>query len=73
MGEVKPKPCPFCGSPDVDSCPEGERKDGRAWFAYYVTCNNCGCNGPFINTGGRNGVAKAARDASIDLWNWRVK
>lgn len=73
MGEVKPKPCPFCGSSDVDSCPEGERKDGRAWFAYYVTCNNCGCNGPLINTDDRNGVAKAARDASIDLWNWRAK
>lgn len=73
MGEIKPKPRPFCGSLDVESCPGGNRKDGRAWFAYYVACSNCGCNGPLVNTSGRNGVAEAARDASIDLWNWRAK
>lgn len=40
MDEIKLKPCPFCGSPDVDSCPGGEREDGRPWFVYYIHCNN---------------------------------
>ena len=72
MSEVKPKPCPFCGSADVESCPFGERSDGEAYFVYYVACNNCGCNGPYVNTSGHNVTGKAARDASIDLWNWRA-
>lgn len=28
MSEIKPKPYPFCGSQDVESCPEGERVAG---------------------------------------------
>ena len=72
MDEIKPKPCPFCGSTDVESCPGGERSGGRAWLAYYVACNVCGCTGPIIKTRGRAGDAKAARDASINLWNWRA-
>ena len=73
MNEIKLKPCPFCGSTDVEACPEGERRDGRAWLAYYVACNNCGCNGPIIQTH-RSIVSgpDAARNASLDLWNWRA-
>lgn len=67
------KPCPFCGSPDVESCPEGERRDGRPWFVYYVHCNICDCDGPYVGTDGRNASPGAARDASIDLWNRRVE
>ena len=37
MSEIKPKPCPFCGSSDVESCPEGERDDGKPWFVYTFT------------------------------------
>lgn len=29
MSEIKPKPCPFCGSTNVESCPLGERPDGK--------------------------------------------
>lgn len=72
MSEIKPKPCPFCGSTDVESCPGGERSGGRAWLAYYVACNACGCTGPIIKTRGRAGDAKAARGAAINLWNWRA-
>lgn len=67
------KPCPFCGSSDVESCPEGERAGGRPWYVYYVHCNNCMCDGPIIDTSGHNVTHDAARQASIDLWNWRVK
>ena len=67
------KPYPFCGSQDVESYPEGGRSGGRAWSVYYATCNACGCTGPIIKTRGRVGDAKAARDASINLWNWRKK
>lgn len=72
MEGLKLKPCPFCGSSDVESCPEGERGDGRPWFAYYAHCNNCDCDGPLVNTNGRDASPEAARGASIDLWNWRV-
>lgn len=71
--KIKLKPCPFCGSSDVDACPEGERADGKPWYVYYVYCNNCRCEGPLINTNGCNVTHDAARKASIDLWNWRVK
>lgn len=73
MDEIKPKPCPFCGSTDVESCPLGERPDGKTHLVYYVACNNCGSNGPLIQTC-RSVVPSpdAARSASIDLWNWRA-
>lgn len=54
MSEIEPKPCPFCGSSDVDICQEGERADGRPWYVYYVHCNNCVCNGPLIDTSGHD-------------------
>lgn len=73
MSEIKLKPCPFCGSQDVESYPEGERGGGRAWLVYYAACNACGCTGPIIKTCGCVGGAEAARDASINLWNGRVK
>lgn len=72
MSEIKLKPRPFCGSPDVDSCPGGEREDGKPWFAYYIHCNNCETDGPLINTSGHDVTPEAARKASIDLWNWRA-
>ena len=62
MAEIKPKPCPFCGSLDVDSCPGGEREDGKPWFAYYIHCNNCKTSGPLIqwprrlSRGGAQGI-----------------
>ena len=73
MGEIKPKQCPFCGSSRVYPRPDGEREDGKPWPAYYVHCCNCGTDGPVIETYGRNVPPEAARNASIDLWNWRAK
>lgn len=35
------KPCPSCGSSDVESCPEGERADGRK-ADMGIRCPNCG-------------------------------
>ena len=72
MSEIKPKPCPFCGSSDVDIYPEGERADGKPWYVYYIYCNNCRCNGPLITIRGSNVSHDAARKTSIDLWNWRA-
>ena len=73
MSNIKPRPCPFCGSIDVDSCPEGERPDGKAWLVYYVCCNNCGCTGPITRACKYNCSSEKARDASINLWNRRTK
>lgn len=73
MTELELLPCPFCGSSDVESCPEGEMRNGRSWFAYYVHCNFCNCDGPCVNTDGRAIPSQAARGASIDLWNGRVE
>lgn len=73
MSEIKPKPCPFVAVPTWNHVPEARGVVGCAWLAYYVACNACGCTGPIIKTRGRAGDAKAARDASINLWNWRVK
>lgn len=52
MSEIKPKPCPFCGSSDVGARPEGEREDGKPWSAYYVHCNQCACDGPLVQVYG---------------------
>lgn len=37
MSEIKPKPYPFCGSTDVESCPGGE----RGWRARVVSVLRC--------------------------------
>ena len=73
MDEIKPNPCPFCGSSKVYANTIGESEDGKAWAVYYVHCRNCGADGPLIETDSVNVSSKAARDASIDLWNWRAK
>lgn len=67
------KHCPFCGSQDVESRPKGECVDGNPWSMYYVHCNLCNADGPIIQIYDFDVPAKACRDASIDLWNWRVK
>lgn len=67
------KPCPFCGSVDVESYPKGERQDGEAWSVYYVTCNNCGCIGPLTPAYKYNVSSEKARNASVNLWNGRVQ
>lgn len=51
----------------------GESEGGKPWPVYYVHCCNCGTDGPVIETRGRNVPPEAARNASIDLWNWRAK
>lgn len=73
MSEIKLKPCPFCGSSDVKSCPEGEREDGKPWQAYYVHCNVCGTDGPIVQVYDLGIPPEAGRNTSIDLWNWMVK
>lgn len=72
MSEIKPKPCPFCGSASVESYPKGERQDGKAWHVYYIKCTLCECTGPLVQIRNINVSPKAARAASIDLWNWRA-
>lgn len=72
MDEIKLKPCPFCGSTDVESCPLGERPDGKTHLVYYVACNNCGSNGPLTPAYKYNVSPDKARNASINLWNWRT-
>lgn len=73
MSEIKLKPCPFCGSSDVESCPEGNRGDGKPWSVYYVHCNQCACDGPLVQVYDYHIPVEAGRDASINLWNQRVK
>ncbi len=67
------KHCPFCGSQDVKSCPEGTCPDGRPWSAYYVHCNTCACDGPLVQVYDFDIPLEAGRDKSIDLWNKRVR
>ena len=62
MSEIKPKPCPFCGSQDVESYPEGEREDGKQWQAYYVHCNICACDGPIVQVYNLGTPAGACRN-----------
>lgn len=66
------KPCPFCGSSRAYSRPDGERRAGKPWPVYYVHCGNCGCDGPLIQIHNLDVPSEAARNASIDLWNWRA-
>lgn len=66
------KPCPFCGSSDVKSCPEDEREDGKPWPVYYVHCNRCGTDGPVVQVCDLNTSPEAGRNMSIDMWNWRA-
>jgi Lar family restriction alleviation protein len=53
-GEVELKPCPFCGNPEPSLC-AGNVCDE------WVTCLQCGCDGPF-----RDSEAEA-----IAAWNTR--
>lgn len=72
MDELKLRPCPFCGSSDVKSCPEVERRDGRPWSTYYVHCNICAADGPIVQVYDSGVPSEARRNASIDLWNRRM-
>lgn len=74
MSKIKLKPCPFCGSSRVYSRPYGEYEDGKSRSVYYVHCGDCGCDGPTVSVRGKHdAIPKAARNASIDMWNWRAK
>lgn len=71
--EIKLKPCPFCGSQDVESRPKSERIDGKPWSTYYVHCNICDADGPVVQVYDFGIPPEAGRNASIDLWNRRAK
>ncbi len=58
MDDPKLKPCPFCGSSEV----ELDMYVGIEGFYYSVSCHNCGCK-----LWGKNTEKKA-----IDLWNTRL-
>lgn len=53
-----PKPCPFCGSHYVEPSPSGE----YAPIARWITCRDCGADGPTADT-----PAEA-----VDAWNDRT-
>jgi Lar family restriction alleviation protein len=53
------KPCPFCGSKDIE----------YAGGAFTLTCNNCGALGPTDYEGKE---FQTIEDAFIDAWNERV-
>lgn len=52
------KECPFCHSKDVEI--EKERQED-GWLHYAVTCNYCGCYGPW----------GATEDYAVEQWNKR--
>lgn len=58
MSEIKPKPCPFYGSSDVDICPEGERADGNRGM--YITSTAI-----TINVMGRSSLSGAAMSPTM--------
>ena len=56
---IELKPCPFCGSEDVDG---GEFLPfGIPSVVPMVACDNCGCRGPFA----------ATEEEAIEKWNDR--
>ena len=61
MGNVKLKPCPFCGSGNLTL-----RND--AWFEVAVRCNNCTADVAFDAAH----LAENPDLATVDLWNRRV-
>ena len=62
------KPCPFCGSMDLD--PSGGEEDTEHW----IVCNDCGAQGPYATIGCRDD-----EEENVDLeeearaaWNRRA-
>lgn len=56
------KPCPFCGSPDVEM-------DEIDRGVYCACCNTCGVIGPAVQDAPS---AAAARNIAADKWNQRI-
>ena len=62
---IKLKPCPFCGSEDVEN---GTHQDLNFWeegmppVYSAINCNNCNCKGPKGNS----------RRTAVEAWNRRV-
>lgn len=55
---VKLKPCPFCGSQNIEIANKGIREKGQKWLFY---CTNCFAQGP---------AARQKKNASV-RWNFR--
>lgn len=62
------KPCPFCGSTDLD--PAGGEEDTEHW----VECTECGAQGPYTTIGCRDpDEDEIDLDAeAVALWNKRL-
>lgn len=61
MSELNLKPCPMCGSADVEFC-EDTASDHRELWAHDVECNACGASSRWERT----------REAAAAAWNRRV-
>jgi Lar family restriction alleviation protein len=62
------KPCPFCGSTDLD--PSGGDQDAEHW----IVCNACGAQGPYATIGCRDPDEEEVdlESEAVELWNKRV-
>lgn len=56
----KLKPCPFCGSDDL------EINGSPAMF--WVTCNKCNCEGPYFTN---RGEVMRSKNKAAEWWNER--
>ena len=56
------KPCPFCGGQGVVDTQE-RFPDGPDNLAYFVSCIQCACQGPWMKSEG----------SAIKFWNMRIE
>jgi Lar family restriction alleviation protein len=63
------KPCPFCGSDDVElEVSATERTGGVTWYAAKVACHLCRCKTGFWD----DTVKATAVELAIQTWNRRA-
>lgn len=70
-GEIKLKPCPFCGSKRVRSNLYG-RECNSDNYGHYVYCENCAAQGPVI-TGEKVEPGENRWDKARKAWNARCE
>lgn len=68
MGEIKLKPCPFCGRRGTTF--RRERMSATGMTAYAVRCYRCGAEGPMVYGYGEDSLL--TMEAAASFWNGRA-